>query len=99
MSMFSCQIEKKTSFRLVCIARCDMKRRLLSGSEISTDKITLQPLAIGAAVEVTKKLKALVQRVIKVTRRARTVEWVGSVDHHSRNAHETPGDRVHRPCR
>ena len=45
---------------LTCMLQCAVKRRVLSVGEIPTRQLSLQPVAIGAAVEVTKQSKPLV---------------------------------------
>ena len=42
------------------IFQCAVERRALSVGEIPTRQLSLQPVAIGAAVEVTKQSKPLV---------------------------------------
>jgi hypothetical protein len=44
---------------LTCKLQCAVKRRVLSVGEIPTRQLSLQPVAIGAAVEVTKQSKPL----------------------------------------
>ena len=45
---------------IACKLRCAVKRRVLSVGEIPTRQLSLQPVAIGAAVEVTKQSEPLV---------------------------------------
>ena len=49
---------------------CAVQRRDFPVGDRPTRQLSLRPVAIGAVVEVTKRLKPLVQRVTLVTRRA-----------------------------
>jgi hypothetical protein len=49
--------------RLARIFQCAVERRDLSAGDSPARQLTLQPVAIGAVVEVTKRLKPSVQRV------------------------------------
>ena len=51
-------------------ATCAVERRDFPVGDKPTRQLSLQPVAIGAVVEVTKRLKPSVQRVTLVTRRA-----------------------------
>jgi hypothetical protein len=53
---------------------CAVERRDHPVGDRPTRQLSLQPLAIGAVVEVTKRLKPLMERVTSVTPRARRLQ-------------------------
>jgi hypothetical protein len=53
---------------------CAVERRDHPAGDRPTRQLSLQPLAIGAVVEVTKRLKPLMERVTSVTPRARRLQ-------------------------